>query len=293
MSHETGSENPLVTVILSSYNYEEFIVEAIDSVYSQDYRPMELIVVDDGSTDGSVDIIKEKVAASPIPVTTLFQKNGGQAHAWNNAYQKVKGEIVCFLDSDDYWVSAKVSEMVRLVSTCPGGGVYQHQLENGKGELKQRYLNSGDFFADWVKMKEINLAIYQGRISPCVPSTGLVFRKEVLDKVFPVPEELTTCPDAFLTRTAPAFGPIHSHPGTLGYWREHEENAGKQETYGYHEFWVPVIMPLLNEWYREHDIPIELYYKKRSLMKEGIRHWVDDPGKFWHYFKKWVRKKFL
>ncbi|MCA9448407.1 MAG: glycosyltransferase [Candidatus Omnitrophica bacterium] len=289
---EESKNHPLVSVILTSYNYETFIQEAIDSVFNQTYRPMELIIVDDGSTDSSAEVIQEKVTDAPIPVTTIFQKNGGQANAWNNAYKKVNGEIVCFLDSDDYWKRIKVERMVTLVLDEPDGGIYQHQLENEAGEKKQRILNSGDYFKTWLEKGRLNLAIYQGLISPCVPSSGLVFRKEVLDQVFPIPEILKTCPDAFLTRTAPVFGPIHAYSGTLGYWREHGQNAGKQETYGYHEFWIPVIMPTLNEWYRENDIPIEFYCKKRNLVKEGMRHWVMDTGQFWKYFKPYLINPF-
>ena len=286
------SESPLVSVILSSYNYDQYVGEAIDSVFHQTYKPLELIVVDDGSRDRSFEVIEEKAKDSPIPMTPLRQENRGQANAWNHAFEKVQGEVVCFLDSDDYWSASKVEEMVHLVALRPDGGVYQHQLENEEGVVKQRYLNSGDFFADWRKRRRMNLAITQSLISPCVPSSGLVFRKEVLDKIFPVPEILKTCPDAFLTRTAPAFGPIVSLPVTLGYWRDHEDNAGKQETFGYLEFWIPVIMPTLNQWYRDQGIPLEFYYKKRGLVKEGLRHWVDDSGQFWYYFKKWIRKKF-
>ncbi|MCA9438928.1 MAG: glycosyltransferase family 2 protein, partial [Candidatus Omnitrophica bacterium] len=173
-------ENPLVSVILTSYNYADFIGQAIDSVFEQTYRPIELIVIDDGSTDCSVEVIEDKISDSPIPVVAILQENGGQANAWNNAFKKVAGEIVCFLDSDDYWKSVKVERMVRLIQDEPDGAVYQHQLENEEGEKKQRILGAGDYYAIWIEKGEMNLATYQGLISPCVPSSGLAFRREVL-----------------------------------------------------------------------------------------------------------------
>lgn len=288
-----SSERPLVSVILTSYNYERFLAQAVGSVFSQTYRPLELIAIDDGSTDSSPEILGTMSADSPIPFRFILQENRGQAAAWNRAFLEVRGEIVCFLDSDDYWSPAKVETMVRFIQDCAGrGGVFQHHLENERGEKKQKYLSSGDFFADWKAMGRINLALFQGRISPFVPTSGLVFLKSVLDTVFPVPEELVTCPDAFLTRTSSAFGPVQSHPAVLGCWREHDENAGKRSAFGYHEFWIPVIMPILNRWYREQGIPIELYYRKRGLIREGMHHLATDPANFVHYFKGFIRKKF-
>lgn len=114
----------------------------------------------------------------------------------------------------------------------------------------------------------MNLAMYQGRISPFVPTVGLMFRKEVLDRVFPIPKILITCPDAYLTRTSVAFGPLYSHPGTLATWRDHGGNAGKENSYGYHEYWLPTIMPTLNQFYRENDLGVEFYYEEdRAIPK--------------------------
>jgi len=265
----TAPGAPLVSVVLTSYNYEAYVAEAIQSVFTQSYRNIELIVVDDGSQDASPDVIRSMIQDAPFPVKTLFKENGGQSSAFNAAYEHVHGEIVCFIDSDDVWREDKVKAMVNLIRRCPDGGVYQHQCEVGfGGPNRLEYIISGDVFDGWKRLgPRVNVAVYQGRISPFVPTVGLAFRKAVLDQVMPIPKQLITCPDAFLTRTCITHGPLYSRPAVLATWRDHGDNAGKDEQFGYQAYWLKVIMPALNEYYRDHDIPLEFYYDPADQSK--------------------------
>ena len=99
----TDSVNPLVSVIIGNYNYGRFISEAIESALNQTYKNFELIVVDDGSTDNSREIIE----SYGDKLTAIFQENGGQGRAFNAGFAVSKGEIICFLDSDDYYYPEK------------------------------------------------------------------------------------------------------------------------------------------------------------------------------------------
>src|SRR5713226_4036240 len=88
---------PLVSIIITSYNYGRFLTECIDSALSQTHRPTEVIVVDDGSTDHSSDIIRgygDRIRATLKP-------NEGPASSWNLGFTQSRGEFVLFLDSDD------------------------------------------------------------------------------------------------------------------------------------------------------------------------------------------------
>src|SRR5450631_2550416 len=87
---------PLVSVLINNYNYREYLAQAIDSALSQDYDPIEIIVVDDGSTDDSRSII----ARYGTKIRTVFQNNSGQASAFNAGINAAQGDILCFLDSD-------------------------------------------------------------------------------------------------------------------------------------------------------------------------------------------------
>ncbi|HUR30708.1 MAG TPA: glycosyltransferase family A protein, partial [Saprospiraceae bacterium] len=88
---------PFVSIIISSYNYVLFVRDAIESVIHQRYSDFEIIVVDDGSTDGSPEII----AGYGNEITFIPKENGGQASALNAGFKASRGSIIIFLDSDD------------------------------------------------------------------------------------------------------------------------------------------------------------------------------------------------
>lgn len=88
----------LVSIIINNYNYSQFLGEAIDSALSQTYPNTEVIVVDDGSTDNSQHLI----ASYATQILPLLKNNGGQASALNAGFRISRGEIIIFLDADDY-----------------------------------------------------------------------------------------------------------------------------------------------------------------------------------------------
>jgi len=99
---------PLVSVIIPIYNGAAYLEETLQSVFAQDYNPMEILLIDDGSTDTSLDIVskfKDKV-------TLIVQKNRGVAVARNVGLRNAKGEFITFLDQDDIWTADKTSKQV-------------------------------------------------------------------------------------------------------------------------------------------------------------------------------------
>lgn len=261
-------EQPLVSVILTSYNYERYVGDAIRSVYAQTYRPVEIIVVDDGSKDRSRDVITETTRDAPVPTEVLLQPNAGQARALNAGFAKARGELVAFLDSDDSWRPDKLEKMVAFIRAKPDGGVYQHQLDDGAGRLKQVPLVEGDFFDLWLRRGEVNVAAHRDKVSVFLPTSGLIFRREVLERVFPIPEELVTCPDAYLTRASCVYGPLYSMPEVLGMWRAHEGNAGRRGRFAFRAFWAPVVMPAINRYYERLSIPLRFTYRPWAVLRE-------------------------
>ena len=91
----------LVTIVIPIFNGEEYIARALESVYSQTYQKFEIIIVDDGSTDGGCEICKE-FALQKGKLQLFVQKNSGPGTARNNGLSKAKGEFIFFLDADDY-----------------------------------------------------------------------------------------------------------------------------------------------------------------------------------------------
>ncbi len=104
----------LVSVVIGVFNAERYVAEAIESVLSQDYEPLELIVVDDGSTDGSADVVRRYPE-----VTYLHQANGGNGAARNTGIDAASGEFLAFLDADDRFTPGKLALQMRALDAEP------------------------------------------------------------------------------------------------------------------------------------------------------------------------------
>jgi len=101
------------SVIVTSYNYRAFVAEAVDGVLAQTRVPLDVIVVDDGSTDGSHDLLRERYGSDPR-VTLLCVANGGQLSAFVHGLEHARGEVVCFLDSDDHWSADYLQKIAEI-----------------------------------------------------------------------------------------------------------------------------------------------------------------------------------
>ncbi len=117
---ESTSFQPLVSVIIPCYNRERYISEAINSILDQSYPFIEIIVVDDGSTDKSVEVIK----SYQDKIILIEQKNKGPSSARNTGIQNSHGELLVFLDSDDYISRDLISDHIRAFNRWPDAGVF-------------------------------------------------------------------------------------------------------------------------------------------------------------------------
>ena len=106
----------LVTCVVPVYDGERFLAEALDSALAQDYEPMEIVVVDDGSTDGTPDV----AAGYGDRIRYLRQENAGPSAARNRGLEASRGEFVSFLDADDLWVPGKTTLQVETLRERPG-----------------------------------------------------------------------------------------------------------------------------------------------------------------------------
>ena len=108
--------NLLISVIMAVYNGERYIAEAIESILGQTYRPIEIVVVDDGSTDGSADIIKS--FADP-QIRYFYQDNRGLSAARNQGTNLAQGSFFAFLDADDVWLVDKLTLQIEAFKSNP------------------------------------------------------------------------------------------------------------------------------------------------------------------------------
>jgi glycosyltransferase involved in cell wall biosynthesis len=125
-----------VTAILPVYNGQQFLKQAIDSVLSQTLRPHEVIAIDDGSTDGSLKILR----AYERDVSTHVQANSGVAASRNRGAQLASGELIAFIDQDDVWYGHKLERQVDLVASSEDVAfVYSDfDLIDGQGRITRR-----------------------------------------------------------------------------------------------------------------------------------------------------------
>ncbi|HEX4572451.1 MAG TPA: glycosyltransferase family A protein [Dongiaceae bacterium] len=119
-----------VTILINNYNYARFLPAAIDSALSQTYRPLEVVVVDDGSTDESPDIIRNYGNR----IRPIFKSNGGQASAFNAGFAASRGEVICLLDADDFFFPEKAERSVSALLAHPEVGWVFHPVHREDSE---------------------------------------------------------------------------------------------------------------------------------------------------------------
>jgi tetratricopeptide (TPR) repeat protein len=198
---------------VTNYNYERFIDEAIESVMAQTVRPHEVIIVDDGSTDGSRARIEALAQRYPV-IQAVFNENQGQAAALNAAFARCTGDVVYLLDSDDTWTPDKIEATLPLFDRA---GFVQHNL----------HLLEGVYRSFLVQAEHLRYMRELGHVDFFAPTSALGFRRDVLDKVFPLPdtESLRICADALLTRLALHYSELETLDRPLGRYRVHGENG--------------------------------------------------------------------
>lgn len=118
-----------VSVVIPAHNAKDFIVETVESALSQDLTPHEVIVVDDGSTDGTAE------AVSGLPVVLIRRAQGGQASARNEGVAASVGDAVAFLDSDDIWAPGNLLRQAEVLDLRPEVGIVFGQAVQFRGAL--------------------------------------------------------------------------------------------------------------------------------------------------------------
>ena len=210
----------VATVVIVNFNYGEFLAAAIDSALGQTYRPLEVIVVDDGSTDESRKII----AAYGTRISSVLQENAGQGAAYNSGWAAAKGDIVLFLDSDDVLKSTAISRVVEEFEGNDAVKVqfYLEQVDRcllSTGRLLPAYAFSS------IEPRQ-QIATYGYYVSP--PASGNAFRKDFLDTVMLIRdvERYRRAADGYTTGLAGVVGAVRSISEPLAAYRLHGKNAG-------------------------------------------------------------------
>lgn len=192
-----GNPKPSVSVIIPTYNRGWTLRAAIDSVLAQTYRDFELIVVDDGSTDDTAEILQ---SYGP-DIQVLRQANAGVSAARNTGVRSAKGDFIAFLDSDDRWLPDKLGVQVDFFASYPDAVICQTEeiwIRNGKrvNPKKVHQKPSGH--------------IFKASLALCLVSpSAVMLRKALFDEIGGFDETLPACEDYDLWLRVSARYSVH------------------------------------------------------------------------------------
>jgi glycosyltransferase involved in cell wall biosynthesis len=186
------SNDPLVSVIIASYNHQEFVKEAVVSVLNQSYANIQVIAVDDGSIDKSVQILR-KIKDQRLKVISL--KNNRQYHVRNLALKKAQGDFIAFQNSDDIWHKDKLMKQMAYIRKHKEVGAIFTEVEfiNDKSNISE---------ADWangllgiVNRKRIDWLKYFLENGNCLSISSSLVRRKIIDQVGVFNESLVQLSD--------------------------------------------------------------------------------------------------
>jgi glycosyltransferase involved in cell wall biosynthesis len=258
----------LVSIIITNYNYGKYVDQAIESALKQSHTGVEVIVVDDGSTDDSLDIISRY----STQIRFLPRENGGQLASTNVGYQVARGEVIILLDADDILYPDAVAGHVAALESSEvvkSQGYLRIIDINGKatrgrvpvylspaGDYRERFLDSGPF-------------AYQSSFT-----SGSAWRRTFLDAVMPLPEQQIGFigPDGYLGAVDAMFGRIAVVDAVIGEYRVHGSNIGpigyrfdpdylRKRVYGY-----------------EQRIKFAAHHARKAGHKIDVRAWESHAG---------------
>ena len=201
-----------VSIIINNFNYARFVATAVESALAQTHSPCEVIVVDDGSTDES----RELLEPFRERVQLVFKPNGGQASAFNAGLRVAAGDLVAFLDSDDALLPEAMQKAVSAWTAnaskvqFPLEILDHHNRRTGllmprgqlsEGSLVKQFLETGRYVTS--------------------PNSGNLFCRPFLEKIFPIPEDQFETGDGYINTCAPFYGTVIALSEPLGFYRIH------------------------------------------------------------------------
>ena len=224
---------PLVSVVVNTYNHDHFIAQALQSVLDQTFPAdqVEIIVVDDGSTDSSPQIIQ-----SFLPTIRYIRKeNGGQVSAFNAGVAEARGDIIAFLDGDDWWAPDKLAAVVDAFEKNPAiacvGHAY-HEVDSN-GRITATMVPT----EDRLSLENPRAAELSSSLRLFLGTSRFAIRRTVLEKTLPVPDELPFF-DNFVFSQAVAIsgGMLLKQP--LCYYRLHANNLWALSSQDQRSLWT-------------------------------------------------------
>lgn len=277
---------PLVTVLIDTYNYGRFIEEAIGSVLSQDFPTdqVEILVVDDGSTDDTAERLKKYGSR----IRYFCKPNGGQASAFNLGFQEANGEIVAWLDADDYFMPGKLWRIVEEFQKHPTSGMLYHsllKLDKESSELQE--FKTIEPFVGFLPDHKRKLLSYE-----VIGTSAMAFRRKLVDPLLPIPESIRLQADTFLGLLMVLVAPVIAMPEAFSVYRVHGQNLYHAEDQAIaaerQKRQTEMFLTIVKEakvWAKRHweqlrHLETRLFLRKWLLAFREAQFQFDPPGRF-------------
>tara|TARA_R110002012_G_scaffold220618_1_gene392263 strand:+ start:14141 stop:15118 length:978 start_codon:yes stop_codon:yes gene_type:complete len=287
------SKKGLVSVIIPVYNREELVRDTIQSVYEQTYRPIECIVVDDGSTDNSVKIIQglaQKLNSEEFTLIAVKQQNAGAPAARNRGIDNAKGAFIQFLDSDDLLYFDKLKTQINFLNIHKNyDGVYGDWHHGTTQDYK---LIQGEKWEDTISQ------FYGGRV---IHTLSFLFRRQIVELIGPWDETLKRNQEVdFHLRGALAGGNFEYLPKLTGLWRTHDgerivTSSGVLSALAFHDKWIEEFRKLgvFSDSLKKtsahflfwHAMELDIKYKKEAI------NYLNKANKLYHQFPEFNTRK--
>jgi glycosyltransferase involved in cell wall biosynthesis len=212
---------PLISILIDTYNHERFIEQAITSVVEQDVAEAEreIIVVDDGSTDRTLEVVRKFEPR----VRLVHKVNGGQASAFNAGIPECKGEIVAFLDGDDWWAPGKLRAVANALASEAAVGLVGHGITEVYSDGREHTELLREIPRFRITSKE-GARAFRVRKS-FLGTSRMTYRADILRKIGSVPEALTFEADEYLFTLAGLFADVLILRESFTFYRLHDKNA--------------------------------------------------------------------
>ncbi|MCU1239650.1 MAG: glycosyltransferase family 2 protein [Candidatus Acidoferrum typicum] len=279
---------PLISVLITTYNYGHFIEEAIESVLAQEFPQdrVQIVVVDDGSMDDTAERVKKYGSR----IEYFHQANGGQAAALNLGISKSRGEILALLDADDLFLPGKLARIAEAFERNPELGMVYHRLMEWHVRTNEdREWPFVPLSGDFRKTPDYFSSYY------AQPASSLSFRKTAISPLLPIPEAIRMLGDCFLASLIPLLSPIRAIPDLLARYRIHGRNG-----YFISQPKIPIetrksrlqtrkiLIDAMQKWlvdsgHAKHELAVRVFldHWQFALRTEGF--FIPPPGRF-HFF---------
>lgn len=243
---------PTVSIIIPTYNRLPLLKEAIDSVLKQGFADFELIVVDDGSTDGTAEYVVNKVDDSRV--VYLYENHGGVAKARNCGIHKAQAPWIAFLDSDDLWQPEKLERQLQYLNQNPDQQVCQTEEVWIRRGVRVNSRKKHQKYSGWIFEKCIPLCI----VSP----SAVIIHREVFSRCGLFDESFPACEDYDLWLRVALDYPITTLPDSLVIKRGGRQDQLSKRYWGMDRFRIRALEKILTH--------PKLSGSQRKLVEENL-----------------------